>query len=639
MPLETSTEESSSDELSGWLPRLNGTFHVASRVRRDAKEELFPLGILRVFPSEPDGPPGQWVFWLDEALQDGRSTLIELAARLGLVPLHFSDDFENILKKPGPICLVADTNTLYHGSLFQALEARRHKATHVAIADQVLMELQKQREVAYTRPSRESRAAPKQEPTENGNSSERLWVKTARRATQTAAGGRTLRKIRDLGHIVHVARPPDAMVRYFGGSRHAGEDAALESSDEGADLVGSNTLRDRLILEAVLRQRVVVPGVPVFLLTDDALLAAQASIEGVNVGFSWLPSKIEPAILTSPFISPRSLEIKHVPLEDFLDELLWTAGNVVLRREGERRAITARLPAKKRDRVLCELNDRGHQVTWSEERSDPWSRVRTVAQKSPSPEALVAALLGGLNAPVPDGPREVDRYCRQYLGVLGWIDEGGQLTARGRDLATTWLRLDYDDVDAWASWIEGASPDLRKLEPIATVVATLEDAGTADDTTLGKNLGISTGTVAAQMGLASAFGLVVRLGSKGRAAASWDNAPAKAAIVRAIQQMLNEATGTTAVNIGRLFTSLQRPELPAMAFHVFRRALLNLENEGRVVFSGSVPSSSSDVKIQVLMTSSDDRQVKWSRVAIGSGAHIVAGRSAKVVQLVEGAST
>jgi hypothetical protein len=627
-----------------FAPRLvGGAYRLASRYTSEkGVEESLQLGVLRVFPAnaEPDAPHGQWVFWLDASLEARPATiLVEVAARLGLLPVHFSAEFEERLRDAAPLCLVADTNTLYHGSLFQALSLRKAKATHVALADQVLMELQKQRETAYLK--KKSTSAPAAGSTAGTPSGAppvskwERWVRASRRATCLAAGGRTLRRIREAGHIVHVARPPEAMVRYFGGGRHAGEGDA-DGSDEDALLVGSNALRDRLILEAAIQQRISLPGVPVWLLTDDALLAAQAAIEGVSVGFAWLPavSTSSPAVLTSPFFSVRSLQLHHVTVDDFLDELLWSTGNISLQREGEARALTAKLSTEKRDRVLSEMGESSHRVTWTEERVDGWSLGSTVPQKSPSPKAMVAALVAGLAAPVPTGTGDAERYVFSYLDALGWIDKSGNLTPRGRALAQAWMGLDYADADAWAGWLDDAARDVRRLRTIAAAVAELEKAGSATDQEVADRLGTSVRTVAAQLGLASAFGISVRLGAKGRPAGEWTTASAEAAVLSAIRTSLaSAAAGVTAVNIGKLFAFMQRTEVPAIPFHVFRRALLQLEKGGRVVFSGSVPEAGGGVVIHVLRPSTTDERVELPQLTVGSGGSIAVGRSAKVVQL------
>jgi len=625
------------------LPNVRGTFRILSRVTgEDGSHGVLPLGTLRVSPAslEADAPPGQWIFWFDSALPArAGGLLIELASRLGLTPIHFSGAFEARLRDPQPLCLVADTNTLYHGSLGQALSLRRGAATHVALADQVLMELQKQREVAYA-PRRKSETGEQSagggapSPAAPTDLVER-WYRAARRATLLAAGGRALARIRARGHIVHVARPPEAMVRYFGGGRNAGE-GATGASDEDLDIVGSNALRDRLILEAAVRQRVALPGVPVWLLTDDALLAAQAKLEGLPVGFGWLPAAIDPPLLTSPYLSPRTLQLQHVPLEEFLDELLWSAGDLLVQREGETRASFARVPEDRRARILSEISEPAYRLDWSIENVEAWSLAASVPQKSPPPADLVARLLGGLDAVVPAGEDEAARSASQYLRALGWVGPDGALTARGRLLAEGWKQLDYDKVDVWAAWLDDAGKDVRKLRPVAAALAALRASPGATDVDVARRLSpTSARTIAAQLGLASAFGVSVRLGTRGREAAEWTSVDAEQAVVIGVRALLDAATeGVTAVNVGKLFAFLQRPESRAMPFHVFRRALVQLESAGRVIFSGSNPDAGA-VGIHVLVPVAESPHVELVKANLGSGGHIVTGRSAKVVQLPE----
>jgi len=321
------------------MDELRGAFRMGSRVRRGAREDSFELGLLRVFPSRAvDGEAGngQWVFSIaaDQGGNHRERFFIEAASRLGLLPVHFTQSFEEVLRNEAPLCIVADTNTLYHGTLTQALRLREGRATHVAIADVAMMEMQRQREKAWTpsetgkRPQGAGDAAIAVESAKEPSLSEH-WSRSAVRSKFLAAGGRTLERLRKAGHVVHVARPQAAMVRYFGGSR----DTADEDDGGGdGDTVGSNLLRDRLILEAAFQQRVNLPGVQLVLLTDDALLAEQAKMEGLTVGFGWLAHSIEPRVLTSPYIDPRTLELRHVPVRDFIDELLWSCSILTLQR-------------------------------------------------------------------------------------------------------------------------------------------------------------------------------------------------------------------------------------------------------------------------------------------------------------------
>ncbi len=631
----------SPEEGSDELPPLRGTYRLTSSAFSETgTEHSLVLGVLRVFAatSDPEAPSGQWIFWINEKLSANvLAVLVEAAARLGLIPLHFSSDFESTLRQPAPICLVADTNTLYHGSLVQALALRKGFATHVALADQVLMELQKQRETAYS--TKKRRKGDLGSTDEKGKDSQGEapadhWCRSSRRATFLSAGARALKRIRVAGHIVHVARPPDAMVRYFGGGRHAGEDFSV-TSDENPDIVGSNALRDRLILEAAIRQRIALPGVPVWLLTDDALLAAQASLEGLNVGFAWLPVPPVPPLLTSPHFSSRTLQLQHVTVEDFIEELLWSTGDLSIQREGEPRRHSGRVPEDRRKRILSEIREPGHSVRWPLRNAEEWSLATGVPQKAPPPKVLVATLVAGLSASISVGTDETSRYTFQYLQALGWTDSDGRLTARGRALATSWIKLDYASADSWASWIEDAGRDVRKLRPISLVLSELRAAGSATDSEVAGRLGTSARTIGAQLVLASAFGLSVRLGTKGRESGDWTSASAADSVLDAIRALLRQAaSGVSAVSVAKLFAFLQQPNLAAMPFHIFRRALVQLEGSRGVVFSGSNPDTGA-VSIHILMPVPSEGLVDFPNINLGSGGFIVPGRSAKVVQLPE----
>src|SRR5262249_4530293 len=147
------------------------------------------------------------------------------------------------------------------------LTLRDGRPTHVAIADQTMMELQRHREVAYSKSNTDSA---------DGSSAQRTIInsspsdddapidvevlrRTMDRYRKAGAVARLLKRLQKAGHLIHVAAPHAAKVRYFGGSRTAGEISSGEE-DGGertwakTDIIGSNALRDRLILEAAFQQ-------------------------------------------------------------------------------------------------------------------------------------------------------------------------------------------------------------------------------------------------------------------------------------------------------------------------------------------------------------------------------------------------
>jgi hypothetical protein len=110
------------------------------------------FGGLVINPAEQSSDKtGQWSLkfcTFDDADIDSqmRQIFVSIACRLGLMPVQFVERFEKALLSPEPICLVADTSSLFNGSFEQAVRLRTGKPTHLAVPDQVYMEIQRQRE-------------------------------------------------------------------------------------------------------------------------------------------------------------------------------------------------------------------------------------------------------------------------------------------------------------------------------------------------------------------------------------------------------------------------------------------------------------------------------------------------------------
>ncbi|TKC98732.1 hypothetical protein [Polyangium fumosum] len=655
-------------DSEGPIDALRGTFRIGSRVKRGAREDWLELGTLRVFPSragDQDVANGQWVLSI-AADRDGNHRerfFIEVASRLGLLPVRFTQSFEEILRRDNPLCIVADTNTLYHGTLAQALRVREGRATHVAIADVAMMEMQRQRERAWT-PSGSGKKQQAEgtsaipEASANEPSINEHWSRAADRSRFLATGGRTLERLRKAGHVVHVARPQAAMVRYFGGSR----DTADEDDGGGdGDTVGSNLLRDRLILEAAFQQRINLPGVQLVLLTDDALLAEQAKIEGLTVGFGWLTNTIRPRFLTSPYIDPRTLELKHVPLRDFIDELVWSCSVLTLQRENEGNLLVGRVPEERRERVLAAMGEQGFKVRWSNqstneiwepsifsadsvrtERTEEHSlakggTVATVPKKSPSAlrllERVLLWLAGAESVASKGWKAEEGQVTDAYLEALGWLaaQEGEKaLTERGRALASRWQRLDPKNVQGWVDWMLDAGADLDRLAPVRATLRVVETQPGITDTRLAKLTGDSDRTLSAQMNLAAAFGRAIRLSAKNWTGASWTDEDAEQAILRGIETSeAASSSGLRSVLAARLFTSFL-PEKP-MSLPVFRAALNRLRGAGRLRFTGSSPEEVG-VKIRVLEPMREDPYVAVREVDLGRGDFLLPGVPCVVVE-------
>ena len=132
-------------------------------------------------------------------------------------------------------------------------------------------------------------------------------------------GTRVIERIRGrLKYVIHHARPPEAMVRYFGSEQGSG----AEDESGPVDSAGVNFQRDRLLLEAVRHVPTFLPpDVPVWFVTGDAKLAAQADCEGFRVGFSWKPTQPSRFVVTSPHIDPYTLLPHFVPWQEVVEEI------------------------------------------------------------------------------------------------------------------------------------------------------------------------------------------------------------------------------------------------------------------------------------------------------------------------------
>lgn len=599
-----------------------------------------PLGVLRVFPSvegDGDARPGQWALRI-EPDQDGKRRVdffIEVASRLELLPVRFAPSFEARLRDKGPLCLVADTNALYHGTLAQALSVRSGRATHVAIADQAMMEMQRQREEGLASKAPRGPGTPNVDELQTAMD---RWVRARRRATFLSAGGRTIRRLREAGHIIHVARPPAPMVRYLGGNR-GGVDGDEGTADE---VVGSNVLRDRLILEAAFQQRVELPGVPLVLVTDDARLAEQAHVERLEVGFGWLSKELRPPILTSPFIHPRTFQLMHVPLHEFLDELVWSCSTLTLQREGEGRILVGQAPEAPRDRVLAALGEEGHGVRWVEEIRNvtPWHlevERADVPSKAPLAHQLLRILCSYVDGSA-DQRAQGGAIEHAYLHALGWLHSPSgtpQLTERGRHLASRWLALDVQNARDWSAWMLDAATDLNRLGPLDAILKQVEANPGVTDDELVRLTGQAKQNVKSQLQLASALGGAVRLSAKSWRAAAWTEVDAEEAVLTAIDKVVRHGEARVpAASAARVFTSLlgTRP----MSLATFRRALEALRASGKIRASGSSPESSG-VKLKVLVrsTSSAAVPVQEREIDLGDGDFLLPGTPCAVVTRTE----
>jgi len=630
---------------------LRGEFVVGSRLLRDGTSKDVRLGSLAVCPAdeadeEPDARPGQWELRIFREEPKVESFFVRVASRLGLLPVRLASGFAAALADPKPMALVADTNALRNGLLAQTLRAREGRAVHVAVADQAYMEVHRQRERAH-----ESRGSASGAISTAPNASiMEQWGRASDWCDHLTGARRALRRTRDEGYLVHVARPPDAKVRYLGGSAGSAQADGDEEGgpqEEGAPQVGngvaSNLVRDRLVLEAAFQQMTELPGVPTWLLTSDALLAEQADMEGLSVGFGWLADRLQPPILTSPVFDPLTLRLHHVSVGDLLEEIVWSSGAVTLHREGEGKRIVGSIPLGKKEkrwRALAALGEPKHDVIWKEEpfrdgaaRSSPaGSAVGELApKKAPPALALMNRLIAVFESrdapPAATDSSTVDAYLR----AAGWTDAAGVLTQRGGELAEAWMRLDDANVDGWVGWMYDAANDVRGIPALQGSLRHVQEKPGATDEVIAASTKHSRRTVQAQLGLASAFGAAIRLGGKTWPAGVWEDDAAAEAVVDAIRRMVAKSPAGTA-SVARTFTSFLDSGRP-MSVPVFRRALLRIRARGGATFGGSSPENTG-VKIRVLVRGRPS-PVEIRTIDLGFGDFLLPGTPCAVATPLE----
>ncbi len=553
-------------------------------------QEQVELAHIFAYPRQAAGAgqaaAGQWLLVVrgDAEKPEGiklREIWAAVASRLGLLPPRLAPSFMAALQRDEPICLLADTSSVYHGVLELAIRLRGQRPTHLAMPDQAWMELQRHRELA-NRPAPKPDAAP---PTQEDRLSR--WLSQVHWHRRHITGARVLGRIRRSGVIVHYARPPEAMVRYFGADRGAGT-----SEEPGAESdVADGYFRDRLILEAARQQRALLGGMPVFLVTADANFAAQARVEDFAVGFGQRASIPDPFLLTSPLFEPYDLALRHISLEILLEELLWQWRALSLQQEGDSQIRHFRLPGSSFDLTLLELAEevpvhteiQSGQPRWMRETFGSATTTRSepaLPLTAPTACQLIESLI---NLPVQ--PLKVDQA--DYLRALGWVskdaNEALRLTDRGNRLSTSWRALKQDDVLAWSTWIADAATDVAKLPETAQLLKALIDLGNKlqKSSDLEGYLKRKEKPLRSQRALAHAFGLVVNLGGK---------------VCRTVQLSPDEAATellsqipTDGIRVDRLFTSLldRRP----LSIPQFRQAISSLLAMGRIRPGGTLPDA------------------------------------------------
>lgn len=619
--------------MSTRLERLSGTFRISTSI----DGTLFVIGNLVVFEAEHDSDgtesaAGQWWFESTPSSPIVANALRDVGTRLGMLPVGLAPKFRKRLDEPAPLCLVGDTNAVRTGTLLQCVRLRRGMATEVAVADQSFMEMQRQREVssgntaAKAIPVAGAASFPVPAP-QAPDATQRLLGRTLRMAHQNA-GARSIRSLRERGHIVHVARPPEAMVRYFGGN--TGLDGSPgEAPDED---VASNMVRDRLVLEAAIARRATSPGMDVLLVTQDGMLATHASMEGIAVGYVWpCDTGNERVTLTSPFINPRLLTFEHVPVATLLDELLWAFGEVELQEPHASRRLVGRVPNlknAKRTYVLHMLQERVADL-WHEEKADP---IDTGSEPAGAPAAV--DLLRGL-IELQQGVAPLAKGVATFLEHLGWL-EGGKLTKVGNEVASAWLTVDVADGDSRGTSLalERVAESLRNIPRVKRLIGVLAKKRGLSDIEIAKAAEISRTSAETYLRLMSLVDLTIRFeppkaAAKNCVCETYSPEAAQGAILEAMTALGPGGKSVMTKDVLFYFTrAKQRP----MGVQAFRAALRALYHAKKVDFSGSVPKGSG-TSVHVLERVASPEYVKSRKVDVESGAYWVPGVSAKTMEV------
>ncbi|MFO0652821.1 MAG: hypothetical protein U0326_41780 [Polyangiales bacterium] len=572
--------------------------------------------------------------------------------RLGLLPARFPEKFVRALMSRAPLGIISDTSALALGSFGHALAARGANATHAAIPDQVFMELHKQREEHGGKPKGDSVGA------------------RARQRAQATASARVVRRLKKT-HVLHTARPADPLVRFLGSNVGSSLDDECDGErDEGdGKNIGANAQRDRLILEAVRAHRNQLGKVRLWLLTNDAKLAAHGTLEGFDVALCEDTHRASKELVTSPFIDPWTLNLRHVRLQLFLEELAWIFGGVGVIEPGAREGWQVGVPSEGHDCTHLEGNSKalwarvgklsGRKVEGHEEPVAPprppsppppplggsgaeglsgGADEVTPHRRAPSAAALVKIIVGlQLGRPWTLQGKERRRHA-SYLRALGWIegaDDHEALTPRGAALAERWRALSSADVDAWADWLRDAAADVVKLGSQRAVRRAMDRSGVPSNAeAVAAVMGWSVEDVKTQLRLGNAFGALL-VTSQAVWRTPWcDVRAASDALDQEARSRLAGEASLGGLQVGELLRSVQG-KVP-MGLPLFRQCLSTLITSRRLV-AGGATEDRGDEMAALVPGDMELHVAEYLAVDLKRGDWILPGHACQVVSLGGGA--
>lgn len=530
-------------------------------------ERSHPFGTIWIWPRSSRSPNpspgllGQWFLELRtsalEATGLPAAEWAELLGRLGLHPIDIGQPLLEDLRSQKPIAIVADTSALHSGAALQVCGLRDGRPTHFAVPDQTYMEIHSQRE----------------DKTLGNKASQRVRTNLA-----MFMAVRHLRRLRAAGHVIHFARPPEAMVRYLGAER--GGAVADEDPQASGPAKAPSYVRDRLVIEAARACHRAAPELPLYLLTTDVKLALQAEVEQFNSALCRVPNLPSVPRYGSPWISPYTLQMLHLPVDELLAELSWTLGHVYLQQKGAADAISWQLPAQKEAARLLLQGKHLEATTFRLPREAAAADVPPeVPKKPPSAAALMEALLkltSGVGKTLTlgdEGP---------FLVAFEWaLRQGDHYTATpaGMVAGNKWRSLTVDDVLGWCDWMDATAASALGVTTIRDALSAISarGPGQARDTDVQRKLMVGQETARKFVVFASGFGAFIRI--DGKLWAPQKVADPEGAVLDAIQRVAARS-GASAAPAERVFTDLLSQA--ALPFHVFRRAIYRLVEKGTI---------------------------------------------------------
>jgi hypothetical protein len=524
-----------------------------------------PFATLWLWPATAGSQSvGQWILEIDRSnlVQTGldEDGWAEMLGRLQLHPISIAPDFLAKLRSDEPIAIIADTSALHSGAALQVCTLRQGKPTLFAVPDQAYMEIHSQRETL----------------TVGDRASKRVKTNIG-----MFMAIRHIGRLRAAGHVIHFARPPEAMVRYLGSDRGAASGDENSADQSGPKAPGY--VRDRLVIEAARALHRSAPHLPLHVLTADVKLALQSHLEQFPSGLCAVPKLPETLRYGSPWILPYTLRVVRIHAADLLAELAWTLGSVYLQANESAEATEWRLPDTSNDAarfllraaVLQPTKFRASRVAMLV--ADTAS-VTNVPKRTPTAQSLVDAMVHlVVNGVQSQGFAEIS----PFLVAFGWAENAGAgivPTPAGNDAAQKWIALNSSDVLGWCDWMDLAARAARNASTIrdALNIVTAR-SGITRDSDVAKKLAVSDETARKLLVFASVFGVIVRLGGKiWLPTTSEDN---ENTVLDAVKRVAAKSRGSAAP-AERVFTDLLTHS--PLTLPMFRKAVYRLVERGLI---------------------------------------------------------